>query len=171
MPPRQPLSSRYTKSVDVKSKFQKARFKLPLSLAFSMTINKAQSQTFARVSLLLQVPLFTHGQLHGKPTSELEAVGVEWQGVQSGKSARDSKDKLGVLHEPAEAERSQNGGHEGRREMTTDLELSGPRPKISTAKPLLKEPVFTHEQLYVAFSSVPTLDSIHVKLNPRICKM
>ncbi|UYV82783.1 hypothetical protein LAZ67_22000835 [Cordylochernes scorpioides] len=73
-------------------------------------------------------------------------------GVQSGNSARDSKDKvmdqktlsqyvtsgtrargklrinrgkLGVQPEAAGAEKSQNGGHEGRREMTTDLDSAG----------------------------------------------
>ncbi|UYV78563.1 hypothetical protein LAZ67_16002005 [Cordylochernes scorpioides] len=47
--------------------FNKNRIQLLLRLAFAMTINNAQGQTFARVSLLLQVPLFTHGQLHAKP--------------------------------------------------------------------------------------------------------
>ncbi|UYV81233.1 hypothetical protein LAZ67_20000416 [Cordylochernes scorpioides] len=40
------------------------RRQFPLRLAFAMTINKAQGQTFARVGLLLQEPVFTHGQLY-----------------------------------------------------------------------------------------------------------
>ncbi|UYV68085.1 hypothetical protein LAZ67_5003007 [Cordylochernes scorpioides] len=36
----------------------------PLRLAFAMTINKAQGQTFDRVGLLLQEPVFMHGQLY-----------------------------------------------------------------------------------------------------------
>ncbi|UYV76683.1 hypothetical protein LAZ67_14001748 [Cordylochernes scorpioides] len=36
----------------------------PLRLAFAMTINKAQGQTFARLGLLLHEPVFTHGQLY-----------------------------------------------------------------------------------------------------------
>ncbi|UYV63464.1 hypothetical protein LAZ67_2004153 [Cordylochernes scorpioides] len=63
------------------------RHQFPLRLAFAMTINKTQGQTFARVGLLLQ-----------------------------------------------------------------------------------EEPVFTHRQLYVAFPCVRTLDSIQVKLKPRIYK-
>ncbi|UYV67890.1 hypothetical protein LAZ67_5002416 [Cordylochernes scorpioides] len=35
----------------------------PLRLAFPMTIYKAQGQTFARGGLLLQEPVFMHGQL------------------------------------------------------------------------------------------------------------
>ncbi|UYV82683.1 hypothetical protein LAZ67_22000535 [Cordylochernes scorpioides] len=40
------------------------RRQFPLRLAFGMTINKAQGQTFARVGLLLHEPVFTHGQLY-----------------------------------------------------------------------------------------------------------
>ncbi|UYV72038.1 hypothetical protein LAZ67_9001606 [Cordylochernes scorpioides] len=40
------------------------RRQFPLRLAFAMTINKAQGQTSARVGLLLQEPVFTHGQLY-----------------------------------------------------------------------------------------------------------
>ncbi|UYV75648.1 hypothetical protein LAZ67_13000844 [Cordylochernes scorpioides] len=40
------------------------RRQFPLRLAFAMTINKAQGQTFARVGLLLHEPVFTHGQLY-----------------------------------------------------------------------------------------------------------
>ncbi|UYV76576.1 hypothetical protein LAZ67_14001225 [Cordylochernes scorpioides] len=40
------------------------RQEFPLRLAFPMTINKAQGQTFTRVCLLLQEPVFTHGQLY-----------------------------------------------------------------------------------------------------------
>ncbi|UYV78222.1 HSP90AB1 [Cordylochernes scorpioides] len=81
-------------------------------------------------------------------------VGVEWQGVQSGKSARDSKDKvwdqktlfqdvssgtrtreelrinrgkLGVLMKP----RGKRGTR-GRREMKTDLVLSGPKSNLTS---------------------------------------
>ncbi|UYV63463.1 hypothetical protein LAZ67_2004152, partial [Cordylochernes scorpioides] len=41
------------------------RHQFPLRLAFAMTINKTQGQTFARVGLLLQEkPVFTHRQLY-----------------------------------------------------------------------------------------------------------
>ncbi|UYV81861.1 K02A2.6-like [Cordylochernes scorpioides] len=38
--------------------------------------------------------------------------------------------RLGILHEAAEVERSQNGGHEGRREIASNLVLSGPSENI-----------------------------------------
>lgn len=36
----------------------------PFRLAFAMTINKSQGQTFNRVGLLLRNPVFSHGQLY-----------------------------------------------------------------------------------------------------------
>jgi hypothetical protein len=40
------------------------RVQLPFRLAFAMTINKSQGQTFDRVGLLLKEPVFSHGQLY-----------------------------------------------------------------------------------------------------------
>ena len=40
------------------------RRQFPLRLAYSMTINKAQGQTFEKVGLYLQRPCFSHGQLY-----------------------------------------------------------------------------------------------------------
>ena len=40
------------------------RFQFPFRLAFAMTINKSQGQTFNRVGLLLRNPVFSHGQLY-----------------------------------------------------------------------------------------------------------
>ncbi|UYV76684.1 hypothetical protein LAZ67_14001749 [Cordylochernes scorpioides] len=51
-------------SSDTNLPFILKRRQFPLRLAFGMTINKAQGQTFARVGLLLQEPVFTHGQLY-----------------------------------------------------------------------------------------------------------
>lgn len=42
--------------------FQRTQF--PIILAFAMTINKSQGQTFDRVGILLRRPVFTHGQLY-----------------------------------------------------------------------------------------------------------
>ena len=36
----------------------------PLRLAWAMTINKAQGQTFEKVGIHLEEPVFTHGQLY-----------------------------------------------------------------------------------------------------------
>ncbi|UYV80682.1 hypothetical protein LAZ67_19001370 [Cordylochernes scorpioides] len=49
--------------LDINLPFILKRCQFPLRSAFSLTINKAQGQTFARVGLLLQEPMFTHGQL------------------------------------------------------------------------------------------------------------
>lgn len=40
------------------------RIQFPFRLAFAMTINKSQGQTFNRVGLLLRNPVFSHGQLY-----------------------------------------------------------------------------------------------------------
>ena len=44
--------------------FTLRRRQFPLRLAYSMTINKAQGQTFEKVGLYLQRPCFSHGQLY-----------------------------------------------------------------------------------------------------------
>jgi ATP-dependent exoDNAse (exonuclease V) alpha subunit len=40
------------------------RRQFPITLAFAMTINKRQGQTFDRVGLLLTSQVFSHGQLY-----------------------------------------------------------------------------------------------------------
>ena len=40
------------------------RVQFPLRLSFAMTINKSQGQTFERVGIYLQTPVFSHGQLY-----------------------------------------------------------------------------------------------------------
>ncbi|XP_071057338.1 uncharacterized protein [Onthophagus taurus] len=40
------------------------RFQFPVRLAFAMTINKAQGQTFSKVGVYLKEPCFAHGQLY-----------------------------------------------------------------------------------------------------------
>jgi len=47
---------------DLPFKFQRKQF--PIRLAFAMTINKSQGQTFDRFGLLLDRPCFSHGQLY-----------------------------------------------------------------------------------------------------------
>ncbi|GBM39413.1 hypothetical protein AVEN_97029-1 [Araneus ventricosus] len=44
--------------------FQFKRKQFPIRLAFSMTINKAQGQTFDKICLDLTKPVFSHGQLY-----------------------------------------------------------------------------------------------------------
>ena len=56
--PRIPLASSGTDEI----KFTRRQF--PVKLAFAMTINKAQGQSFSRVGLLLDPGVFSHGQLY-----------------------------------------------------------------------------------------------------------
>ncbi|VDO45527.1 unnamed protein product, partial [Heligmosomoides polygyrus] len=44
--------------------FRLRRRQFPLRLSFAMTINKSQGQTFSRVGISLQDPIFSHGQLY-----------------------------------------------------------------------------------------------------------
>jgi ATP-dependent DNA helicase PIF1 len=44
--------------------FKMARIQLPVVLAFAMTINKSQGQSFKNVGLYLETPVFSHGQLY-----------------------------------------------------------------------------------------------------------
>ncbi|XP_050337773.1 ATP-dependent DNA helicase pif1-like [Bactrocera neohumeralis] len=44
--------------------FQMTRKQFPLKVAFAMTINKAQGQTFDKAGLYLPSPVFSHGQLY-----------------------------------------------------------------------------------------------------------
>ena len=49
---------------DVNLPFVLERHQLPVRLAYSMTINKAQGQTFDKVGIYLPAPVFSHGQLY-----------------------------------------------------------------------------------------------------------
>ena len=49
---------------DVNLPFVLERRQLPVRLAYSMTINKAQGQTFDKVGIYLPAPVFSHGQLY-----------------------------------------------------------------------------------------------------------
>lgn len=44
--------------------FSFIRTQFPVILAFAMTINKSQGQTFQKVAILLREPVFSHGQLY-----------------------------------------------------------------------------------------------------------
>ena len=41
-----------------------SRLQFPIRLAFAMTVNKSQGQTFERIGLLLDEPIFSHGQFY-----------------------------------------------------------------------------------------------------------
>ena len=44
--------------------FSLHRVQFPLRLAYSVTINKAQGQTFDKVGIYLPKPVFSHGQIY-----------------------------------------------------------------------------------------------------------
>ena len=49
---------------DANLPFVLQRWQFPVRLSYSMTINKAQGQTFEKVGIYLQKPVFAHGQLY-----------------------------------------------------------------------------------------------------------
>ena len=49
-------------SAELPFEFQRTQF--PLRLAFAITINKSQGQTLGRAGLVLDHPVFSHGQLY-----------------------------------------------------------------------------------------------------------
>jgi hypothetical protein len=57
--------------------FKLRRRQFPIRLAFSMTINKAQGQTFSFVGLDLKLPVFSHGQLYVALSRCRQASGVK----------------------------------------------------------------------------------------------
>ncbi|CAF4883757.1 unnamed protein product [Pieris macdunnoughi] len=44
--------------------FKFSRLQFPIRIAFAMTINKSQGQTFNKIGIFLPNPVFTHGQLY-----------------------------------------------------------------------------------------------------------
>lgn len=49
---------------DTKLPFKLSRHQFPLRVCYGMTINKSQGQTFERVGLNLETPIFAHGMLY-----------------------------------------------------------------------------------------------------------
>src|SRR5699024_9959006 len=65
--PRKVWVPRMTFIVDTETSGLEQNFKrrqFPVCLAFAMTIHKSQGQTFDRVGIYLENPVFTHGQLY-----------------------------------------------------------------------------------------------------------
>ena len=56
------ISMSPSSSAELPFEFQRTQF--PLRLAFAITINKSQGQTLGRVGLVLDQPVFSHGQLY-----------------------------------------------------------------------------------------------------------
>jgi ATP-dependent DNA helicase PIF1 len=52
------------READYDLSFRIERFQFPLRLAYAITINKSQGQTFDKIALDLRTPVFSHGQLY-----------------------------------------------------------------------------------------------------------
>ena len=69
------------------------RMQFPVLLAFAVTINKSQGQTFDRVGILLEEPVFSHGQLYvafSRATSREGVKVVCIEGAKQGKMLKKS---------------------------------------------------------------------------------
>ena len=64
------------------------RIQFPFRLAYSMTINKSQGQTFDNVGIFLPEPVFSHGQLYVAFSRARSLQGVK---IKIGKSDDDSE--------------------------------------------------------------------------------
>ena len=78
---------------DTNLPFVLERHQLPLRLAYSMTINKAQGQTFEKVGIYLPSPVFSHGQLYvafsrarSMAAVKVKVVNTHQQGKQQGRT-------------------------------------------------------------------------------------
>jgi len=71
--PRIPLDS----PEKVRNTVRFTRVQFPLRLAFAMTINKAQGQSLDRVGLLLDPPVFSHGQLYVALSRVTQPYGIQ----------------------------------------------------------------------------------------------
>lgn len=72
--------------------FQRTQF--PVIVAFAMTINKSQGQTFDNVGILLRKPVFTHGQLYVASSRVRSFDGLKfyiYDHYQQGKLANDER--------------------------------------------------------------------------------
>lgn len=52
------------REVDYELPFKMERLQFPITLAYAITINKSQGQTFEKIGVDLRVPVFSHGQLY-----------------------------------------------------------------------------------------------------------
>ena len=78
---------------DIDLPFVLCRHQFPIRLAYSMTINKSQGQTFQKVGIYLRKPCFTHGQLYVALSRvrmfqnvKIKVIQTEQQGVLDGKT-------------------------------------------------------------------------------------
>ncbi len=66
------------------------RRQFPVALAWAMTMHKAQGQSLARCGVLLERPVFTHGQLYVSASRATSAGGLRfWLGESEGHGHRD----------------------------------------------------------------------------------
>ena len=90
---------------DTNLPFVLERHQLPLRLAYSMTINKAQGQTFEKVGIYLPSPVFSHGQLYvafsrarSLGSVKVQVVDSQQQGKRGGRTVTPNVIYREVLH-------------------------------------------------------------------------
>lgn len=58
------MAKKFSSPSDANLPFTLQRIQFSIRLAYAMTINKSQGQTFDRVGIYLLQPVFSHGQLY-----------------------------------------------------------------------------------------------------------
>jgi hypothetical protein len=79
--------------------FKLKRLQFPVILAFAMTINKSQGQTFDRVGISLPQPVFSHGQLYVAFSRATSREGVKVQIKETDKQGHLLKNLPGATEE------------------------------------------------------------------------
>jgi ATP-dependent DNA helicase PIF1 len=83
--------------------FQFRRRQFPVQLAYSMTIHKSQGQSFERMGIYIETPLFTHGQLYVALSRVGKAGGIFMHIVDKGQDKITFTDNV-VYHSALQSE-------------------------------------------------------------------
>ncbi|UYV82813.1 hypothetical protein LAZ67_22000964 [Cordylochernes scorpioides] len=141
---------------EIKLPFRLKRRQFPIKLAFAMTINKSQGQSLKKVGIYLPQPVFGHGQLYVAFSRVKEKTGVKVQVINTPSQGRLLPDSDKVF--------TKNIVYKNILLAFTMTINKAQGQTLAT-----RACVYARTTLYVAFSSVRTLDSIHVKMTHIFC--